>query len=79
MNILPRRNYDSFKTCTGISMALTNQQPVSPSLKQRLATGLTHARRRVCETYDGMLTRNNGRDDERDMLAELLDFCQYQE
>ena len=60
-------------------MALTNQQPVAPSLKQRFGDWIDARTAQGIETYGGPLTTDNGRDAERDMLEELLDFCQYQE
>ena len=54
-------------------------QPVSPSLKQRFGDWIDARTAQGIETYGGPLTTDNGRDAERDMLEELLDFCQYQE
>ena len=54
-------------------------QPVAPSLKQRFADWIDARTAQGIETYGGPLTTDNGRDAERDMLEELLDFCQYQE
>ena len=55
------------------------QQPVAPSLKQRFGDWIDARTAQGIETYGGPLTTDNGRDAERDMLEELLDFCQYQE
>ena len=56
-----------------------NRQPVAPSLKQRFGDWIDARTAQGIETYGGPLTTDNGRDAERDMLEELLDFCQYQE
>ena len=53
--------------------------PVAPSLKQRFGDWIDARTAQGIETYGGPLTTDNGRDAERDMLEELLDFCQYQE
>ena len=58
---------------------MTTEQPVAPSLKQRFADWIDARTAQGIETYGGPLTTDNGRDAERDMLEELLDFCQYQE
>ena len=55
------------------------QTPVAPSLKQRFGDWIDARTAQGIETYGGPLTTDNGRDAERDMLEELLDFCQYQE
>ena len=57
----------------------SSQIPVAPSLKQRFADWIDARTAQGIETYGGPLTTDNGRDSERDMLEELLDFCQYQE
>ena len=54
-------------------------EPVAPSLKQRFGDWIDARTAQGVETYGGPLTTDNGRDAERDMLEELLDFCQYQE
>ena len=53
--------------------------PFAPSLKQRFGDWIDARTAQGIETYGGPLTTDNGRDAERDMLEELLDFCQYQE
>ena len=54
-------------------------EPVAPSLKQRFADWIDARTAQGIETYGGPLTTDNGRAAERDMMEELLDFCQYQE
>ena len=48
-------------------------------MKQRFGDWIDARTAQGIETYGGPLTTDNGRDAERDMLEELLDFCQYQE
>ena len=61
------------------SMRRPESRPVAPSLKQRFGDWIDARTAQGIETYGGPLTTDNGRDAERDMLEELLDFCQYQE
>ena len=62
-----------------LCFAEVDKQPVAPSLKQRFGDWIDARTAQGIETYGGPLTTDNGRDAERDMLEELLDFCQYQE
>ena len=52
---------------------------VAVRLKQEVANWIDRRTARGIETYGQPLMTHNGRDVKRDMLEELLDFCQYQQ
>ncbi len=54
-------------------------RPVTGPLKQAFADWIDRRTAQGVETYGQPLATHNGRDAERDMLEELLDFCQYQQ
>ena len=62
-----------------VAAAYADRFAVAPSLKQRFSDWIDARTAQGIETYGGPLTTNNGRDAERDMLEEMLDFSQYQE
>ena len=52
---------------------------VAPDLKQRFNDWIDARTTRGVETYGTPLMTHNGRNVEKDMTEELLDFCQYQQ
>ena len=55
------------------------QSEVAPELKQRFSDWVDQRTEKGVATYGEPLMTHNGRDAERDMTEELLDFCQYQQ
>ena len=52
---------------------------VAPRLKQEFADWIDRRTAKGIETYGQPLATHNGRDAQRDMTEEILDFCQYQQ
>ena len=57
----------------------SEQNEVAPELKQRFSDWVDQRTEKGVATYGEPLMTHNGRDAERDMTEELLDFCQYQQ
>ena len=56
-----------------------DEKTVADSLKTRFSNWIDQRTEKGIETYSRPLTTHNGRDASKDMIEELLDFCQYQE
>ena len=55
------------------------KREVAPELKQRFSDWVDQRTEKGIATYGEPLMTHNGRDAERDMTEELLDFAQYQQ
>ena len=62
-----------------ISGCASKRREVAPELKQRFSDWVDQRTEKGVATYGEPLMTHNGRDAERDMTEELLDFCQYQQ